>query len=475
MIPLQEAQRQKHDPQLGLLFTFLELFAQFQGHLNQLSRAHLDYFFKTILGIKTRSAKPDEAVIVFELQQHIKQYKLDKGRLVQDATDANDADIVFALDEEIVLDKAQATTFRALHVNQIKVATEDMVEGVYVAADITKADGFEEDFQGDGPHSWPTLGGKKSKFLPAVDPETEVAELQDYPRAQQGFVLASSALFLQEGERMITFSFVSTQLEPEQKLFLETLFAQNGDGSFEKKTLDDDGNPIDRWGNSEIINSNHTPPGNVSGTFYKVNSRPTDTDQVKASLPFAVSLSGEESWLEVKQEYFKDLDFGFCALNSAIEDRFCILLTVELPPEFPAITFADASILEEDYQTHLPLAKIELRPDFKILCLAETTDLSCCLDNKTSSDAAGVSLYHYLRDLTFCKAEINVKVCGVKNIVVQNDENLQDINSLVYPFGVRPTVSEIPVADQGAESNLLGSNFLLEAKRSFAKTGRAYK
>ncbi|MFK7924466.1 MAG: baseplate J/gp47 family protein [Bacteroidia bacterium] len=475
LIPLQEAQRQKHDPQLGLLFTFLELFAQFQGHLNQLSRAHLDYFFKTVLGIKTRSAKPDEAIVVFELQQHIDQYKLDKGRLVQDATDANDADIVFSLDDEIVLDKAKAVAFRALHVNQIVSGEERLVEGVYVAPDITKADGKEEDFKGDGPHSWPTLGGKVSKFLPPVDPETETASFQDYDRAQQGFVLASSALFLQEGERTISFSFVSEKLSQESLAFLQELFALNNDGTFVKKTLSHDGLPLNRWADSTGLESRHALPEIVPGTYYKVNFDPSipEARLAAASLPFSIMLSGAESWLELLPEHFKAFDLGFCELGSTgVQDRFCMLLTVELPPEFPAITFADPEVLVDDFQTHLPLAKIELRPDFKIVCLPSNADAeACCLDNRVDPNAAEVSFYHYLRDLTFCKTDINVKVCGVRNIVVQNDENLQDINSLVYPFGVRPTVSEVPIISQNnANGNdLLGSNFFIGSKEVFCK------
>lgn len=486
LIPLQEAQRQKHDPQLGLLFTFLELFSQFQGHLNQLSRAHLDYFFKTVLGIKTRSAKPDEAIVVFELQQHIDQYKLDKGRLVQDATDANDADIVFALDAEIVLDKAKAVSFRALHVNQIVSGEARLVEGVYVAPDITKADGKEEDFKGDGPHSWPTLGGKVSKFLPPVDPETETASFQNYDRAQQGFVLASSALFLQEGERTISFSFVSEKLDQESLVFLQELFALNNDGTFVKKTIDSTGHPIDRWAPTPLISNDpilnpslkkrHALPQIVPGTYYKVNFDPLipEAQLVTASLPFSIMLSGAESWLELMPEHFKAFDLGFCSLDGiGAEDRFCMLLTVALPPEFPAITFADPEVLVDDFQTHLPLAKIELRPDFKIVCLPSGAEAeACCLDNKVDPNAAEVSLYHYLRDLKFCKTEINVKVCGVRNIVVQNDENLQDINSLVYPFGVRPTVSEIMIADDAAPpeiEDLLGSNFFVGSKEVFCK------
>src|SRR5438552_12231849 len=36
--------------------------------------------------------------------------------------------------------------------------------------------------------------------------------------------------------------------------------------------------------------------------------------------------------------------------------------------------------------------------------------------------------------------EIKVMVCGLKNLVVQNEESLQDVNAPIFPFGVRPKV-----------------------------------
>ena len=42
----------RHEPHLGLLFTFLRLFSPFQNDLNELTQKHLDFFYQDVLKIK---------------------------------------------------------------------------------------------------------------------------------------------------------------------------------------------------------------------------------------------------------------------------------------------------------------------------------------------------------------------------------------------------------------------------------------
>ena len=47
-----------------------------------------------------------------------------------------------------------------------------------------------------------------------------------------------------------------------------------------------------------------------------------------------------------------------------------------------------------------------------------------------------------MRYLRIEEVEITVDVEGVRNLIVQNEEGLQDINSTVYPFGSRPQLKD---------------------------------
>ena len=49
---LENEGQQNHEPHLGLVFTFLLLFKELQGSLNELSDAHLDFFYRRTLQLK---------------------------------------------------------------------------------------------------------------------------------------------------------------------------------------------------------------------------------------------------------------------------------------------------------------------------------------------------------------------------------------------------------------------------------------
>ena len=128
--PLEETQQKKHQPHLGLLFTFLELFNNLQGNINELGKEHLDFFYKRVLQITPRKAVPDKAHIVFEIAKHLDEYLLKKDLLLKDGKDSNNQDIQFGLDHEIIIDKGQVADLRTLSV--FKNTKNDYIDGVYI-------------------------------------------------------------------------------------------------------------------------------------------------------------------------------------------------------------------------------------------------------------------------------------------------------------------------------------------------------
>ena len=51
-----------------------------------------------------------------------------------------------------------------------------------------------------------------------------------------------------------------------------------------------------------------------------------------------------------------------------------------------------------------------------------------------------MALYQFFKDLKVQTVDIKVMVCGMKNLIVQNEESLQDVNKPILPFGARPKV-----------------------------------
>ncbi|MEP7251938.1 MAG: hypothetical protein ABI683_06140, partial [Ginsengibacter sp.] len=194
LLPLKDELQKKHPPHLGLLFAFLNIFRYLQDDLNSYTRKHLDFFYKDVLQIKSRDAVADKTHIIFEIQKQLSNYLIKKGLLVKDGKDKNKQQILFSLDDEIVVNKTEVTELRTLFVNNESAFEQPYVEGVYIANDATKADGISQDFPDGQPTNYPTLGAKLSKYS---DPETKI--IKPYANGRQGFILGSPVLYLQQG------------------------------------------------------------------------------------------------------------------------------------------------------------------------------------------------------------------------------------------------------------------------------------
>ena len=53
-------------PHVSLILVFIELFELLKGQLNQLSKKHLDYYYKRVLQIDHRTFQPDQVYIQFK-------------------------------------------------------------------------------------------------------------------------------------------------------------------------------------------------------------------------------------------------------------------------------------------------------------------------------------------------------------------------------------------------------------------------
>ncbi|MGZ8543789.1 MAG: hypothetical protein ACXWV0_00770, partial [Flavisolibacter sp.] len=208
LIPLQDELKEKNAPHLAIVFAFLKLFKHLQGDLNSFTKKHLDHFYKEVLQLKPKPAAPDHAHLVIEIQKQLDKYLLKKGIAFKDGKDANKADIIFASDDEIVVNKAIVKEQRTLFLQQAPVRfpaareecrTFSVLEGLHIAPDASMADGIDKPFK--EPSSRETLGAKWSKYR---DPENDF--LYPYPNARIGFVMASPVLYLQEGKRRIRIS-----------------------------------------------------------------------------------------------------------------------------------------------------------------------------------------------------------------------------------------------------------------------------
>jgi hypothetical protein len=169
--PSIEILKQRNEPHVGLLFVFLRLFEHFQGDLNGLTQKHLEFFYFNVLKLRLRNMEPDRAHLWFETGKHLPSHAIAQGTQFKGAKDSNNIDILFGLDEEIVIDKAKVAALKTLFLNSSQGCLDvdarsprSFVEGVYVASVADSADGKGEPFQEEQSKNWATLGAKVSKY-----------------------------------------------------------------------------------------------------------------------------------------------------------------------------------------------------------------------------------------------------------------------------------------------------------------------
>lgn len=505
--PLKEELQEKHSPHLAIIFTFLKLFRYLQNDLNSYTKKHLDFFYKQVLRLQPHAATPDKVHIVFSIQDQLDQYLLKKGLLLKGGKDSNKAEMLFATDDEIVVNKTQVADTRTLFLNNKIIGDNSYLEGVYMAPSATKADGVDKEFKTE-PSSWSTLGAALSKY---TDPENKF--IRPYPNARLGFLMASPVLLLQEGKRTVN---VTLDCALSNDICASLLPAAPGrdrccdgitsGGGQENNNEIQVGpyNPADLCQRvQEILNRKwyYISRPLIAQAVKKGISKdlaerlsgllsarkptcycPTDEyryetviiDSVKNALwgekegfedmfgteelatlaeffsprkALNLLFSGEKEWISPALESSVSVDCGTSSLS--------IRIKAVLAPDQPAVTFYDAATLKEETGTTLPLLKVELDDRIKMLVATEEEDDSdnCCLRAPEYPEQP-LSLYHFFRNLIINTARIEVEVCGVRNLLVQNDENVENVNSLVRPFSIRPKI---------------GANFYIGSKEILSK------
>ena len=71
--------KQDHNPHIGLLFSFIELFKFLQDDINKITTKHLDYYYSKILMQKQKDTLPNKTFAVFSIDQNLSDVLVKKG------------------------------------------------------------------------------------------------------------------------------------------------------------------------------------------------------------------------------------------------------------------------------------------------------------------------------------------------------------------------------------------------------------
>ncbi len=179
-------------PHLALFACFLKLIEFSQKRINNVTKRHLDFYYKEVLSLKHKEAVSDQVHVLFELAKKATEVKVDKGTELDAGKDVDGNKMVFTTDEEIVVSKAQ--------VSSIKNVYHYPNKGVKYSDVANSSDGLGEGFPDDQVQWWP---------FGHPDHQTHKQIEEGYPslpNAKIGFSVASPILLLSEGLREVTFS-----------------------------------------------------------------------------------------------------------------------------------------------------------------------------------------------------------------------------------------------------------------------------
>ncbi len=184
------------EPHHSLYLVFLRLLEHSKLHFNELSKKHLEFYYRRVLQMSEKSFKADKVHILFELAKRVDNQHLPKNTLLSAGKDAKGNDLFFATDEDFVVNRGEINHLRSIYYHEGK--------GLFYAPIANSLDGLGASLSEDN-SMWPGFGSSTM------------------PIARLGFALSSKELHLKEGKRVvrIDFKFTSSLSNKTKSLFLK--------------------------------------------------------------------------------------------------------------------------------------------------------------------------------------------------------------------------------------------------------------
>jgi len=203
-----------HQPHYALYLSFLKLFAEVTTELNGLTAKHLDFYYRAVLRLRPKAAKPDRAHIVAELARHKESSSLELGREFLSNKDSERKERLYLVGEETVLNRGSVAQLMAVY------RAED--GPIYAAMAINSEDGLGKPLSSELLDFHPFLSAE-------LDPSGAPGPIA-MPLARLGFGVSSEHLLLGGGKRTIRLRLRLTAVPPviSAATFRAKLSAQQG-------------------------------------------------------------------------------------------------------------------------------------------------------------------------------------------------------------------------------------------------------
>lgn len=195
-----------HEPHYALFLAFLQLLEHARREANAIPAKHLDHYYREALGLEERPAQPAHAHVLVDLAKRSPSHLVAKGTLLKAGKDAEGRDAHFAVDRDLVANRAHVVELRSSYRHHSPQHELPLDEARPFASPVAASD--------DGLGAALTSAdGSWHPFANTVHTDGKLKAIR-MPPAEVGFAVASPQLWLAEGERRIWLTLGTTDTLP---------------------------------------------------------------------------------------------------------------------------------------------------------------------------------------------------------------------------------------------------------------------
>lgn len=377
-----------HDPAVGLLLAFLQLFQRLHNKINRFTLNYVDFYYDQVLKVQAHGYSPDYVYLVIVPSTKDCDILIPKGTEFLAGQDENKQDIVYTAADDVWVNDATVSAIHTLFFQRDALNSPEnkLCESIGFTGE---SDLHQRQFAtGCWLNDVPVLTGANVADMGNVQvhplfgaPKTG-EEIVLVKHARIGFAIASKALLLQEGRRTVCIKMKYTDASlNEDKPTLERWIEKIA----EAMQLSKNGDAITLIQKQQVFFK----------TFRDI---------------FIISLSTVEGWLEIPE--YQPSYSG----TAQQQEQNSLAITFFLSENFPPIIPYDRDIHGDGYETQLPVVSFTLNP-------------KCYLYP-----------YGILSKLALAWIEIDVAVEGCRTLQLHN--NIGQLSSMTpfTPFGPLPEV-----------------------------------
>lgn len=126
-------------PHVVLFLTFLDLLQTAKAQLNDLTRRHLEFYYREALRLSARPAAPDRVHVLVELVDEQREWRLPAGSLLVAGQDPQGADVLYRTDHDLTVNQARVAELKTLFVKRQVIGIREAQQNFRLVAELFPA------------------------------------------------------------------------------------------------------------------------------------------------------------------------------------------------------------------------------------------------------------------------------------------------------------------------------------------------